>query len=105
MQCLHYDQGVRKNRSIAFAVIVLCCAGAVEVGFIYAAKAAEERGYSQVTTTLGILAVVFIIGGLLPQYLEIYKYKAVIGISLIFLGVDLAGGLFSALSLCTLGIP
>ncbi len=32
--------------------------------------------------------------------MEIYKYRAVIGISLIFLGVDLAGGFFSMLSLC-----
>ncbi|KAL8280141.1 hypothetical protein RQP46_007471 [Phenoliferia psychrophenolica] len=46
---------------------------------------------------MGVGAVV--LAGLLPQYYEIYKFKAVKGISLIFLLVDLSGGVFSFLSL------
>jgi len=34
-----------------------------------------------------------------PQYYEIYKHGAVIGISLTFMAVDLLGGVFSLLSL------
>jgi hypothetical protein len=34
-----------------------------------------------------------------PQYWEIYRLKEVVGISLIFMAVDIAGGLFSLLSL------
>ena len=34
-----------------------------------------------------------------PQYWEIYRLKQVVGISLIFMAVDIAGGLFSLLSL------
>ena len=34
-----------------------------------------------------------------PQYYEIYKYKEVIGISILFMAVDLLGGVFSVLSL------
>lgn len=34
-----------------------------------------------------------------PQYWEIYKYREVIGISLLFMVVDILGGVFSFLSL------
>ena len=34
-----------------------------------------------------------------PQYYEIYKYKEVIGISILFMTVDLLGGVFNVLSL------
>jgi hypothetical protein len=34
-----------------------------------------------------------------PQYWEIYRLKEVIGISLVFMAVDIGGGLFSFLSL------
>ena len=34
-----------------------------------------------------------------PQYYEIYKYKEVIGISILFMVVDMSGGVFSDLSL------
>lgn len=34
-----------------------------------------------------------------PQYYEIYKYKEVIGVSLMFMFVDMMGGVFSDLSL------
>lgn len=43
--------------------------------------------------------LIFRTAGKSPQYYEIYKYKAVIGISLIFMAVDALGGLFSDLSL------
>lgn len=38
-----------------------------------------------------------------PQYLEIYKYKEVIGISTLFMTVDLLGGVFNVLSLVLKG--
>lgn len=34
-----------------------------------------------------------------PQYYEIYKHRAVIGISVTFIAVDMLGGIFSDLSL------
>lgn len=50
-------------------------------------------------TFFGVFASILIATGLLPQYVEIMKHKEVIGISLIFLAVDIFGGLFSDLSL------
>jgi hypothetical protein len=34
-----------------------------------------------------------------PQYYEIHKHRAVLGISLTFMAIDLLGGVFSLLSL------
>ena len=34
-----------------------------------------------------------------PQYYEIYKHKEVIGVSILFMVVDMMGGVFSVLSL------
>jgi len=34
-----------------------------------------------------------------PQFYEIYKHRAVLGISLLFMAIDLLGGVFSILSL------
>jgi len=36
---------------------------------------------------------------LLPQYWQIYKHKEVIGISLLFVFIDMMGGVFNDLSL------
>lgn len=47
----------------------------------------------------GAFAATLIGIGLLPQYVEIIKRKEVVGISLVFLTVDILGGLFSDLSL------
>jgi len=47
----------------------------------------------------GILGSDLISVALLPQFYEIYKHGAVLGISLTFMFVDLLGGVFSILSL------
>ncbi len=48
---------------------------------------------------MGIVGAVLIVVGLVPQYYEIWKWKEVKGISLLFLAIDCAGGVFSLLSL------
>lgn len=95
-QSLRYDQGRGRVLCIVGCVVACVLAGAVEVGFYYAAKADSSNRF---TTALGALAAMLIVLGLLPQYWEVYQYRAVIGISLLFLLVDLLGGLFSVLSL------
>jgi uncharacterized protein with PQ loop repeat len=52
-----------------------------------------------VLTFFGILASVILAVALFPQYWEIYKLQAVVGISLLFLTIDILGGVFFDLSL------
>lgn len=69
------------------------------MGLVYAIRPAYEKGDDTGTFTVGILASVCTAVGLLPQYWEIYKRREVVGISFSFLLVDMAGGVFSDLSL------
>lgn len=36
----------------------------------------EARGNTALTTACGVLSAVFIVLGLVPQYIEVYRYKA-----------------------------
>jgi len=47
----------------------------------------------------GIFSAVLIAVGLIPQYIEIWRLGEVIGISLVFMAIDIMGGVFSLLSL------
>jgi len=73
--------------------------GAVEVLLILVSRPAYERGISAPVKLFGILSVVIIAMGLLPQYWEIYKLGEVRGISYIFIVIDMLGGILNDLSL------
>ncbi|GAA5976169.1 hypothetical protein JCM5350_000338 [Sporobolomyces pararoseus] len=98
-QCLHYHSNWSRKASITVVFLSWAVGGAVEAGLVFGCKALQDRGNEKMNLALGIIAAVFVAGGLLPQYYEVWKYQAVIGISLIFLFIDLCGGVFSALSL------
>ncbi|KAI9362776.1 hypothetical protein BD770DRAFT_381761 [Pilaira anomala] len=73
--------------------------GGLEVGFLFAYKRAELDGNEGGSRLFGILPVIFVLGGFLPQYYEIYCDKRVIGISHLFLAMDCSGSVFSILAL------
>ncbi|GAA5970050.1 hypothetical protein JCM21900_000270 [Sporobolomyces salmonicolor] len=98
-QCLHYDKGWSRTRATCVALLSLALGGGIEAALIEGCKALQRRGNEHMNFALGVLAAIFVGGGLLPQYWEVWRYKAVIGISLVFLFVDLCGGVFSVLSL------
>jgi hypothetical protein len=65
-------------------------------------RAPHDRGEYAVTTAtkaLGIVGSVLISMALFPQYWQICKHKEVIGISLLFISIDMLGGVFNDLSL------
>ncbi|KAK4049136.1 hypothetical protein OIV83_004346 [Microbotryomycetes sp. JL201] len=93
-QGLHYDYKWSSFFAWAFLVVASAFAGGVEVGLVFAAYSSDRARQAW-----GVLAAIFIVAGLLPQYWEVYKLRAVIGISFIFLTVDLLGGVFSLLSI------
>ncbi|BGO92459.1 hypothetical protein NBRC10512_000270 [Rhodotorula toruloides] len=98
-QCLVYDSKWKTWKAVSIATFVCALAAGIEAALIFGTKALQDRGNNKMNQALGIIAAVFIVAGLLPQYWEVYKYRAVIGISLVFLLVDLLGGVFSFLSL------
>ncbi|KAH9852645.1 PQ loop repeat-domain-containing protein [Lenzites betulinus] len=98
-QCQYYGRKRSKWTAIAMYVGVLVLSGGFEVGMIYAIKPSYHGGNIRPVQFFGIFSSVLISLALLPQYWEIYKYKEVIGISVLFMLVDMLGGVFSDLSL------
>ncbi|KAF8489312.1 PQ loop repeat-domain-containing protein, partial [Gautieria morchelliformis] len=98
-QCLHYTH----KRPFWFCALVLaayCIVGAAfETGMVFISQHQLRKGNSRPVQFFGIFASVLIAIGLFPQYWDIWKRKKVVGISYLFMAVDISGGLFSLLSL------
>lgn len=76
--------------------------GALEAALVFALRPSYRRGTAAGKAGVrffGILSSVLISVAVLPQFYEIYKHGAVLGISLTFMAVDLLGGISSILSL------
>ncbi|TFK26255.1 hypothetical protein FA15DRAFT_667752 [Coprinopsis marcescibilis] len=99
-QCQYYGRGRSCKVSALLTVGLLVFFGVLEYLLVFAMDSIEnDRSKSIATKFFGILAIVIDASALFPQYWEIYKIKAVIGISLTSITVDILGGVFSNLSL------
>ncbi|SJX65238.1 uncharacterized protein SRS1_16063 [Sporisorium reilianum f. sp. reilianum] len=98
-QCWRYSHGVSTRQCTLGALATGLIAGGCEVGFYFLCKLGESRGTSAGTKTMGIVGAALIVLGLVPQFYEIWRYREVKGISLLFLAIDCSGGVFSLLSL------
>ncbi|KAI0820301.1 PQ loop repeat-domain-containing protein [Trametes gibbosa] len=98
-QCQYYGRKRSKTTAIAMYITAVTIFAGFEVGMIFAIFPSFRAGNMAPVQFFGIFSTILISGALLPQYYEIYKYKEVIGISLMFMAVDLLGGVFNDLSL------
>ncbi|CAO1636990.1 unnamed protein product [Parajaminaea phylloscopi] len=105
-QCLYYRDGgeqvgsrVSRNLTVVLVLAAWIFYGAVEFAFFELGRLGKRRGTEAASQVFGILGVIGILGGLLPQYWEIYKLGRVVGISLMLLIIDSAGAVFSLLAL------
>lgn len=73
--------------------------GALEAILVVTIRPIHDKGNNVPTNFFGILAAVLISAALLPQYWEIYKLKEVVGLSILFISIDMIGGVFNDLSL------
>ncbi|ESK97781.1 pq loop repeat protein [Moniliophthora roreri MCA 2997] len=101
-QCQYYGHRRSFTVSLALLAIALTLVGGFEVGMVYVIRTPYRNGDPSAEKAMqffGIFSVVIIAAALFPQYHEIWRYKEVIGISVIFMLIDALGGLVSALSL------
>ncbi|KZT70733.1 hypothetical protein DAEQUDRAFT_764312 [Daedalea quercina L-15889] len=98
-QCQYY--GMKRSIWVCVAIYFVCLAllGGLQAGLVYAVRPSYEHGHPAGVDFFGIASSVTIAIGLLPQYYEIWKHKEVIGISILFMTVDMLGGVFNDLSL------
>ncbi|XP_006463011.1 hypothetical protein AGABI2DRAFT_42712, partial [Agaricus bisporus var. bisporus H97] len=100
-QCLYYNPHRQNKRYMSFLLVAgtMISIGGFEVFLVFISRPAYERGVTAPVELYGVLSTVLIAAGLLPQYWEIYKRKEVVGISYLFIFVDILGGLLNDLSL------
>lgn len=78
---------------------VMAFFGGLEAILVVSLRPMHDKGNHVPTNFFGILAAVLISAAFLPQYWEIYRLKEVVGISILFISIDMIGGVFSDLSL------
>ncbi|TFK39954.1 PQ loop repeat-domain-containing protein [Crucibulum laeve] len=98
-QCLYYGSKRTRKFSILLMGTVMVVCGSLETVFVFVLRPSHDRGQHTATDFFGIFASVLISVALFPQYWEIYKHKEVVGISLVFISIDILGGIFNDLSL------
>jgi PQ loop repeat len=110
---MYYDHGWSIKKCVFAMIGVGALFGGVEAGIIFAIRVASlhgsetdskipiNNGVDWPAKIFGVLGLLMIAGGLLPPYVDIYRVGRVRGFSFIFLMIDMAGALFSLLSLCT----
>ncbi|KAI8996441.1 PQ loop repeat-domain-containing protein [Trametes punicea] len=98
-QCQHYGRKRSRVAALAMYTAVVVLSAGFEVGMIFAVKPAYRSGNMRPIQFFGIFSSVLIALALLPQYWEIYRRKEVVGLSVLFMFVDMLGGVFSDLSL------
>lgn len=99
-QCLLYEQGLSLRHTIGAFVCFVGLYGFIEVTSIYTMLYSLEHNVAIPSMLYGYAASVLTIVGLIPQFMEIFRLKQVIGISMIFLWIGIMGGFFMFASLC-----
>ncbi|KAJ7489675.1 PQ loop repeat-domain-containing protein [Mycena galericulata] len=105
-QCQYYGEKRSRATSTAMAVAVMIGGAGLEIALIFAVGPAYRAGTLaglRAMQFLGIFSSVLIALALIPQFMEIWRHREVVGISLVFMLVDMMGGLFSDLSLAFKG--
>ncbi|KAF7794277.1 hypothetical protein EIP86_005410 [Pleurotus ostreatoroseus] len=80
-------------------ITILAVSGGFEAGMVFAVRPAFNAGNIRPVQFFGIFSSVMISLALFPQYYEIYRRREVVGISIMFMFIDMMGGVFSVLSL------
>jgi hypothetical protein len=77
------------------ALSAMLAVGGFEVAMVFAVRPAFNAGSEAATRAaqfLGLFSGVLLSLGLLPQYIEIWRRREVVGISLLLLVLDMLGG-------------
>ncbi|KAH7335419.1 hypothetical protein B0J17DRAFT_670095 [Rhizoctonia solani] len=99
IQCIYYGSKKSKMFCAWLYILFMAAMAGFEVGISLVVRRTDRAGDEWPTRVMGIMSALLIALGLLPQYWEIWKRKEVVGISMLFMAVDMLGGVFSVLSL------
>ncbi|KAF9117125.1 hypothetical protein BGX27_003587 [Mortierella sp. AM989] len=102
LQCLYYGKETRWSlkKTIVGGIIIFMAMAGIQVGAIYATKYGEDHHVKGTTEAAGTIPIILVVGGFVPQYIDIYRDKSVVGVSMAFIAADAMGAAFSIISLC-----
>lgn len=98
-QCLYYGKGYTKLQALGCLLAFYCFFAGFETGSVFALWAGRDNGVEWPVQMYGWITSALFAIGLFPQYYEIWKHGEVLGISILFMMVDVSGGVFSGISL------
>ncbi|EED85670.1 predicted protein, partial [Postia placenta Mad-698-R] len=101
-QCQYYGHRRSKLTCIGLYTICLGFLGGLQAGMIYAIRHSHYLRRTIVRTALEAHNDVLLttpVNTYRPQYYEIYKHREVVGISVLFMTIDMLGGVCNDLSL------
>lgn len=99
VQTYHYRLNWSIQKSVGIVLGFMALLAGLEAAGIELLYLGIRNGVHWPVTMVGILSAVLINIGLVPQFYEIWKRNAVIGVSFLFLSIDCAGAVFSFMSL------
>ncbi|KAK3844553.1 MAG: PQ loop repeat-domain-containing protein [Linnemannia gamsii] len=104
MQCLYYGMRTKEWWTLKRTMMVGCGAVVamvgVQVGAVYATRAGINHNVPGTVEAAGIIPILLLVLGFIPQYIDIYRDRSVVGVSMAFIAADAAGAIFSIISLC-----
>ncbi|KAI7878772.1 hypothetical protein K492DRAFT_208768 [Lichtheimia hyalospora FSU 10163] len=86
-------------KAVAMFIFLCIISGGLEIALLFGYWAADRNGNMRALEFFGVLPVVMILIGFLPQYYEIARERRVEGVSHLFLCMDFFGSIFSCISL------
>ncbi|EPY50258.1 PQ loop protein [Schizosaccharomyces cryophilus OY26] len=98
-QCLLYGEGWSARKSLLVVGLFGALSAGLQAMLILTVQLGIRRHVEWPVTLMGVLSTILVNIGFLPQYIQIFRMKAVQGISYIFLTIDSIGALFSFISL------
>ncbi|KAF9134129.1 hypothetical protein BGW39_008044 [Mortierella sp. 14UC] len=99
------DEKARRGRNVPFRTILAVGAalflalGGTEAGAYFGTVAGIEHNVKGTIEAAGIIPVILLTVGFLPQYVDILRRRSVVGVSMVFIAGDAAGSVFSIVSL------
>ncbi|KAF9299664.1 hypothetical protein BGZ74_008777 [Mortierella antarctica] len=101
LQCLYYGRRTRWSlkKTVVGGILLYMGMVVLEVVAIYGTRAGLDHQVKGTIEAAGIIPIVLLALGFFPQYFDIYRDRAVIGVSMAFIAADGSGAVFSLISL------
>ncbi|KAG0265897.1 hypothetical protein BG011_003822 [Mortierella polycephala] len=101
LQCLYYGKRTHWSlqTTLVAAVAMFVAMVGIQVGAVYGTRAGKDHGIKGTVEAAGIIPILLLAIGFVPQYVDFYRHRSVVGVSMAFIAADGLGAVFSLISL------